>query len=162
AAGYVRAASGIHSQHRDARGGVLTLLVVSRAFVLLFFRMEAVIEGILVMVDAMLERWNTVFDAYLPLYGLSGTSEGDMLPAAVILGVLLGLFTGYAVWRRWLGALTVAVFLLLAAGCLLQGNLSAFPVLFFLAGWLGVWSGSQKGSPHSRVATLSVCACTLA
>lgn len=162
AAGFVTAALVILSQQRKTLEVVLPLLLLSGAFVLLFFRMEAVIEGILVMVDAMLERWNTVFDAYLPLYGLSGTAEGDMLPAAVILGVLLGLFTGYAVWRRWLGALTVAVFLLLAAGCLLQGNLSAFPVLFFLAGWLGVWSGSQKGSPHSRVATLPVCACTLA
>ena len=79
----------ILSQQRKTLEVVLPLLLLSGAFVLLFFRMEAVIEGILVMVDAMLERWNTVFDAYLPLYGLSGTAEGDILPAAVILGVLL-------------------------------------------------------------------------
>lgn len=151
----------IFSQQQKMLEVVLPLLLLFGAFALLFFRMEAVIRGMLALANMVMEKWNTIFNTYLPLYGLASPGKGDIFSALIILGILLGIFSGYSIWRQWLGFLTAEVFLLVMTGCLLRGNESCRPVILLMAGWLGIWSGSRTGSRRSRRISLCVCAFTL-
>lgn len=151
----------ILSQQKKALEVILPLFLLTAAFALLFFRMEAVIQGMLSIANTVLKKWNMIFDTYLPLYGFSSDKQEDLAPAVCILGILVGIFTGYGVWRQWLGLLTGEVFVILAAGCLLQGNPSFYPVILLLAGWLGVWTGSRAGNRRNQKIPLCICVLTL-
>ena len=136
----------------------MPLFLLTAAFALLFFRMEAVIQGMLSIANTVLKKWNMIFDTYLPLYGFSSDKQEDLAPAVCILGILVGIFTGYGVWRQWLGLLTGEVFVILAAGCLLQGNPSFYPVILLLAGcWAcGPEAGRETGVIR-KFPSVSVC-----
>lgn len=151
----------ILSQQKKTLEVVLPLFLLIAAFALLFFRMEAVIQGMLSIANTVLKKWNMIFDTYLPLYGLSSTRQEEIVPAVCILGILVGIFTGYGAWRQWLGLLTGEVFVILAAGCLLQGNPSFYPVILLLAGWLGIWTGSRAGNRRNQKISLCICVLTL-
>lgn len=151
----------ILSQQKKILEVVLPLFLLTAAFALLFFRMDAVIQGMLGIANEVLKKWNMIFDTYFPLYGLSPGGREDLAPAMCILGILVGIFTGYGVWRQWLGLLTGEVFAILAAGCLLRGNPSFYPVIFLLAGWLGVWTGSRERNRRNRIIPVGICVLTL-
>ena len=88
----------ILSQQKKALEVILPLFLLTAAFVLLFFRMEAVIQGMLSIANTVLKKWNMIFDTYLPLYGLSSDKQEDLAPAVCILGILVGIFTGGSGW----------------------------------------------------------------
>ena len=141
----------ILSQQKKTWEMVLPFLLLFLAFFLLFFRMEAVIQGLLAVADTVLQNWNERFGTYLPLYGGTAAAE-TFFPAVSTVGLLFGLFTGYAVWRQWRGALTAAMLLSLAVGALAGEGLTVWPVIFLFAGWLVVWTGSR----HNSMISLSV------
>lgn len=146
----------IVGQRSRRASAILPLLLLLTAFFLLFWRMEGVIQGTLYMANTVLGRWNSVFETYYSLYGVSHVSQGDLLLAVVITGILLGILVSCSIWKKWLFLLTFVTFLLIVFGGLLRCT-SFYAYLFLLAGWMGSFTGTTVEYHQERKIGAVVC-----
>lgn len=151
----------ILAQQNKALEIILPFLCLFAAFSLLFFRMETVIQGMLGIANSIIESMNERFDTYLPLYYLPESEKESIVWAMLVLGILFGLFSGYAIWRRWFAPITVEIFFIMAAGCLLQEQASFLAIILLTAVWLGLWSGDKKSIDYGWRTGFCLCAGTV-
>lgn len=151
----------IFAQQNKTLEFILPFFCLFAAFILLFFRMETVIQGMLGIGNNIIGSMNERFNTYLPLYYFPESEQESIAWAMLVLGILFGLFSGYAIWRRWLGPITVEIFFIMAAGCLLQEKASCLAIILLVAVWLGIWSGNKKNVNHGWRTGFCLCAGTI-
>ena len=123
--------------------------------------METVIQGMLGIGNNIIGSMNERFNTYLPLYYFPESEQESIASAMLVLGILFGLFSGYAIWHRWFAPITVEIFFIMAAGCLLQEKASCLAIILLVAVWLGIWSGNKKNVNHGWRTGFCLCAGTI-
>ena len=89
------------------------------------------------------------------VYGGTAAAE-TFFPAVSTVGLLFGLFTGYAVWRQWRGALTAAMLLSLAVGGSCRRRTDSLAGDFSVRG-LACCVDGQPAQQHDQPERLGVC-----
>lgn len=131
---------------------IIPVLLLFAALALLFMRAASVVRGILSVVNEILEQWNQVFYTYNNLFAVSEVTGGEIQITAIVSGILLGLFVGYAAWYRRTSLLSAGILaLLILSFCLHLGN-GILPTILLFAGWMGIWTENLTGN-QNRVET---------
>ena len=123
-------------------GGVVPVAFLCVILFLFLFHTLAVIRGGLSILNDILDRWNQEYYTYKTLFSVSGVTRGEIWMAAIVLGILCGLFLGYTVWYRWMLFLSLGLVLGIALSFSLNLNEGIIAEILLCAGWIGLWSES--------------------
>lgn len=133
------------SRKNESTKMLVPALLLSAVLGLLFLRTSSIVRGILSLSNDIIERWNREYFTYKTLFSVSQITREDLGTTAIVVGILMGLFIGYAVWYQWIFVLSTVILFWFLFGFLLHFNNGMVPEILLFVGWMGIWIGSFSG-----------------